>query len=66
VTGQDGGVILIVGAAAYYLVRKFLLPPKAKSQPVAFVSIQQLKAKSRSHSHAAEQRVEVGDERRAP
>jgi hypothetical protein len=47
VTWQDGGVILIVGAAAYYLVRKFLLPPKAKSKPVAFISIQQLKSKSK-------------------
>jgi len=47
VTWQDGGVILIVGAAAYYLVRKFLLPAKTRSKPVAFVSIQQLKSKSK-------------------
>ena len=44
---QDGGVILIVGAAAYYLVRKFLLPAKAKAKPASFVSIQQLKSKSK-------------------
>jgi len=47
VTWQDGGVILIVGAAVYYLVRKFLLPAKAKSKPATFISIQQLKSKSK-------------------
>jgi hypothetical protein len=47
VTWQDVGVILVVGAAVYYLVRKFLLPAKAKSKPVAFISIEQLKSKSK-------------------
>ena len=46
-TWQDGGVILIVGAAVYYLVRKFLLPAKPKAKPATFVSIQQLKSKSK-------------------
>jgi hypothetical protein len=47
VTWQDGGVILIVGAAVYYLVRKFLLPAKPKPKPAAFISIQQIKSKSK-------------------
>lgn len=47
VTWQDGGVVLIVGVAACYLVRKFLLPAKAKSATTTFVSIQQLKSKSK-------------------
>lgn len=46
-TWQDGGVILIVGAAVYYLIRKFLLPAKPKAGPATFVSIQQLKSKSK-------------------
>lgn len=46
-TWQDGGVILIVGAAVYYLIRKFLLPAKPKARPATFVSIQQLKSKSK-------------------
>ena len=46
-TWQDGGVIVIVGAAVYYLVRKFLLPAKAKAKAVTFVSIQQLKSNSK-------------------
>lgn len=46
-TWQDGGVVLIVGAAVYYLVRKLLWPRKPKAEPVAFVSIRQLKAKSK-------------------
>ena len=46
-TWQDGGVILIVGSAVYYLVRKFLLPAKAKPKPATFISIEQLKSKSK-------------------
>jgi len=47
VTWQDGGVILVVGAAVYYLARKFLLPAKAKAKPATFISIHQLKSKSK-------------------
>ena len=46
-TWQDGGVILIVGAAVYYLARKFLFPAKAKAKPAAFIPIHQLKSKSK-------------------
>ena len=46
-TWQDGGVVLIVGAAVYYLVRKFLLPAKTKPKPATFISIEQLKSKSK-------------------
>ena len=44
---QDGGVIVVVGGAIYYLVRKFLLPAKAKARPATFIPIQQLKSKSK-------------------
>ena len=44
-TWQDGGVLLIVGAALYYVVRKFVLPKKPKGSAATFVSIQQLKSK---------------------
>jgi hypothetical protein len=45
VTWQDGGVILIVGAALFYIVRKFVLPRKPKGTAATFISIQQLKSK---------------------
>lgn len=48
VTWQDGGVILIVGAAVAYVVRKFFLPPRAGAKPVTFISIQQIKSRSAS------------------
>jgi hypothetical protein len=48
VTWQDGGVALIVAAAVAYVVRKFLLPPKPAAKPVAFISLQQLKSKSKT------------------
>lgn len=47
VSWQDGGVVLVVGAAIYYLARKFFFPAKAKAKPVSFISIQQLKSKSK-------------------
>lgn len=46
VTWQDAGVILIVGAAVAYVVRKFLLPAKPRPQAATFVSLQQLKSQS--------------------
>jgi len=46
VTWQDGGVLLIVGAAVAYVVRKFLLPPRPRQQPVTFISVQQIKSRS--------------------
>jgi hypothetical protein len=48
VTWQEGGVTLIVGAAAWYLVRTFVFPPKPRAKPAAFISIQQLKSRSKS------------------
>jgi hypothetical protein len=50
VTWQDAGVILIVGAAVAYVVRKFLLPAKPRSKPAAFISVQQLKSRPKSDS----------------
>jgi hypothetical protein len=47
VTWQDGGVIVVVAGAVYYLVRKFLLPAKPRAKPATFISIQQLKSKSK-------------------
>jgi len=46
VSWQDGGVILIVGAAIAYVVRKFLLPPRARAKPVTFIPVQQIKSRS--------------------
>jgi hypothetical protein len=46
VTWQDAGVILIVGAAVAYLVRKFLWTPKPRSTPATFITIQQVKSRS--------------------
>jgi hypothetical protein len=48
VTWQDAGVILIVGAAVAYIVRKFLLPPKPVAKPAAFISVQQVKSRSKA------------------
>jgi hypothetical protein len=48
VTWQDGGVVLIVGAAVAYVVRKFLLPAKPAAKPAAFISLQQLKSQSKT------------------
>jgi hypothetical protein len=50
VTWQDAGVILIVGAAVAYVVRKFLLPAKPRSKPATFISVQQLKSRPKSDS----------------
>jgi hypothetical protein len=47
-TWQEGGVILIVAAAAWYLVRTFVFPPKPPAKPAAFISIQQLKSRPKS------------------
>lgn len=44
-TWQDAGVVLIVGGAIAYVVRKFLLPPKPKSKAATFIPIQQIKSK---------------------
>ena len=44
-TWQDGGVVLIVGAALAYIVRKFVLPAKPKGGAATFISIQQIKSK---------------------
>lgn len=48
VTWQDAAVMLIVGAAVAYVVRKFLLPPKPRATPATFISIQQVKSRSRA------------------
>lgn len=45
-TWQDAGVVLIVGAAVAYVVRKFLLPPKPRARAATFISVQQLKSQS--------------------
>ena len=47
-TWQDGGVIVIVGAAIVYVVRKFLLPPTPAAKPAAFIPLQQLKSHSKT------------------
>lgn len=44
-TGQEIGVIVIVGAAVAYVLRKFVLPRKQKGGAATFVSIQQIKSK---------------------
>jgi hypothetical protein len=48
VTWQDAGVVLIVGTAVAYVVRKFLLPAKPRSKAATFISIQQLKSRSKT------------------
>jgi len=45
VTWQDAGVVLIVGAAVAYVIRKFLLPARPAAKSATFVSIQQLKTR---------------------
>jgi hypothetical protein len=45
VTWQDAGVVLIVGGAIAYIVRKFILPRKPKGGATTFISIQQIKSK---------------------
>jgi hypothetical protein len=52
VTWQDAGVIVIVGAAVAYVVKKFLLPPKPHARPAAFISVQQIKARSKAKPDA--------------
>lgn len=47
-TWQDVGVILIVGAAVAYLVWKFLLPRRPAANPAAFISVQQVKSRSKA------------------
>jgi hypothetical protein len=47
VNWQTIAVIVIVGAAVAYVVRKFLLPPKPQSKSVTFVSIQQIKSRTK-------------------
>ena len=47
-TWQDGGVVLIVGAAIAYVVRKFVIRRKPAGTAVTFVPIQQLKSRSRA------------------
>ncbi len=47
---QDAGVILIVGAAIAYVVRKFVLPSRPRAQAATFVSIQQVKSQSKATS----------------
>lgn len=42
-TWQDAGVILVVGAAVAYLVRKFTVRPKRACKPDAFIGIDKLK-----------------------
>jgi len=41
---QEGGVILIVGGAVYYLARKFFAKPTARTT-TSFVSLKDLKKK---------------------
>jgi hypothetical protein len=48
VTWQDAAVVLIVGAAVAFIVRKFLLPARPRSKPSAFISIQQLKSRNQT------------------
>jgi hypothetical protein len=48
VTWQDAGVILIVGAAVAYVVRKFVFPPKPRAAAATFITVQQVKARSRA------------------
>lgn len=50
---QEVGVIVVVGAAVAYLVRKFMLPPKRGAKPVTFISIQQLKSRSKTKPDAS-------------
>lgn len=45
-TWQDVGVVLIVGAAVAYVVRKFLLPARPRAKAATFVSVQQLRSQS--------------------
>lgn len=51
-TWQDAGVILIVGAAVAYVVRKFIIPAKPPANNTTFVSIQQIKSRSQSKPDA--------------
>jgi hypothetical protein len=44
-TWQDVAVIIIVGAAVAFVVRKFMPAASRGSSPATFVSIQQLKSK---------------------
>jgi hypothetical protein len=43
-TWQDAGVIIVVGSAVAYLVRKFLLPARPRARAATFISVQQLKS----------------------
>ena len=47
-TWQDAGVVLIVGAAVAYVIRKFFFPPKPRSTPATFITIQQVKSRSKA------------------
>lgn len=44
VTWQDGGVVLIVGGALAYVIRKFMPRKKKAGAATTFISIQQLKS----------------------
>ncbi len=51
-TWQDAGVILIVGAAFAYVIRKFMLPARPASRAATFISVQQLKSRPQSKPDA--------------
>ncbi|MCC7125728.1 MAG: hypothetical protein IT178_12830 [Acidobacteria bacterium] len=42
-TWQDAGVIVIVGAAVVYLVRKFTTRPPRRTMPDAFITLDKVK-----------------------
>lgn len=46
-TWQEAGVVLVVGGAIVYIVRKFLLPAKPAKKPT-FIPLSQLKSRPKS------------------
>ena len=58
---QDGAVILTVGAAVVYVVRKFMAP-RSGAKPVTFISIKQLK----SSLHSGRSQPQHGGHHQSP
>jgi hypothetical protein len=48
VSWQEAGVIMVVGAAVVYVVRKLLWPARPKPGKATFIPIRQLKPGSRT------------------
>jgi hypothetical protein len=42
---QEAGVVVVVGGAVYYLVRRFIGPRKSSKPSQSFVSLSELKRK---------------------